>query len=72
MHLTASLNAVLPALLVGLATSVLAILFLRAASLRWGWALLAAPLVPLLWVIGWQLGLALALASGTAAGIGAY
>lgn len=72
VHLTASLNAVLPALLVGLAGGFLAICFLRAASLRWSWALLALPLAPLLWVIGWQLGLALALASGTAAGVGAY
>lgn len=72
VHLTASLNAMLPAVLVGLAAGVLAICFLRAASLRWSWALLALPLAPLLWVIGWQFGLALALASGVAAGIGAY
>ncbi|HET7510825.1 MAG TPA: type IV secretion system DNA-binding domain-containing protein [Solirubrobacterales bacterium] len=72
LALTEHLNAVLPALLAGLAAGVLAICFLRAASLRWSWALLALPLAPLAWVIGWQLGLALALASGTAAGIGAY
>lgn len=72
VHLSASLNAVLPALLVGLAVGVLAILFLRAASLRWSWALLALPPVPLLWVIGWQLGLALALASAVSSGFGAY
>jgi hypothetical protein len=63
---------VLPALLVGLAAGVLAPVFLRAASLRWSWALLTLPLAPLLWVIGWRLGLAVALASAVASGFGAY
>lgn len=64
LPLTEHLNAVLPALLVGLAAGLMALVFLRAASLRWSWALLALPPAPLVWLVDWQVGLAAALAAG--------
>ncbi len=72
LPLSEHLHAVLPALAVGLLGGIVAVIFLRAARLRWSWSPLAAPLAWLIWIISWQLGLALALASATATALGLY
>lgn len=66
------LHAVLPAIGAGLVAGFLAVLLLRASSLRWSWAPLVAPLAWLLWLISWQLGLAVAIASAGASALGLY
>lgn len=72
VHLSAPISAVLPEVLIGLAAGFLAICFLRAASLRWSWALLSLPLALPIWWIAWQPGLAVAITCALAAGAGAY
>lgn len=51
---------------VGAAVGAAAIVILRAAGLRFTWALLGAPVAYLAWAIDWQAGLACATASAPA------
>lgn len=59
-------------LLIGMAVGALGALVLRAAKLRWTWALWGAPVAWLAWLVDWQVGLTCATAVVTAAGGGAY
>lgn len=55
---------------VGAAVGAAAIVILRAAGLRFTWALLGAPVAYLAWAIDWQAGLACATATALAGGAG--
>jgi len=56
---------------VGIAVGLIAIFLLRAARLRFTWALWGLPLTYLIWPLDWQIGLALASATLIAVGAGA-
>jgi hypothetical protein len=66
----AKLTVLLIPMGVGLVAGFAAILALRSAGLRYTWALCAAPVAYLAWVIDWQVGLACATATALAAGVG--
>lgn len=59
-------------LVAGMALGLAVLVVLRAAKLRWTWALLGAPLAYVAWLIDWQVGLFLTTATVTTAGGGFY
>lgn len=59
-------------LVVGMAVGSLTVLLLRAAGLRWTWALLGVPVAWLAWLVDFRVGLGCAAAVATASGAGAY
>jgi hypothetical protein len=57
---------------VGMAAGLIVAAAMRKARVHWGWAVVGAPLVLLLWIIHWQAGLGGATALLTSAGFGYY
>jgi hypothetical protein len=66
------LQAVLAPLIAGIAAGVALLIFLRAAKLRWTWALWGIPLAYVAWLIDWHAGLAIATATILGGGCCAY